>query len=1569
MLVGFAVALPAPAQERAGGPSANAKAASSMPAKAKRARAIGRAEVRASRPKREIVGLRTRTSKTFETRSGERVARLYSGAVHFRDKRGRWRDIDSRLRRSGGRLLSQGNSFHTSLPSDIARDSVRVRRGAYGVSLKLRGARGQARVKDNRARYLNALEGVDVVYRALGDSLKEELVLRGPEAQREIVYDLEATRGLRPDALPSGAVLLRTSSGSPKLSLPAPFMIDADGRTMRVRVKLAKVKAGWRLSYSLSDRWLDSASRAWPVVVDPGVLPTADRDCGLDSSQPDSSFCAATQMKLGRIGGVDHNVIMRFPLTAIPRGAEVKGATLVAMVSQDQTGTYTKVSAEPLTQEWSAAATWKRNDGADRWSEPGGESDADAAAEHPGYLGANGENYWTMFKMVREWASGKRPNHGVVLRVPDADNGAYLNSVEHASNKPYLNVTYRERAGMKRGWVAERQQISDRISLGVNVGSGNLQVSQTDFSMPGGLGPDVSVGRTYNSMDDELGSFGKWSMDTGKDFKIVQVAGRAFMIVHFPGGATASYERQSDGTYKTPAGYNNTLVFNQPAAGEFTLTDHASQTKYIFADNANFGRIKKITDRNDRSLTFEYSTTDGYLDGIESAHTNLSDNTDETRFTRSGQKVTQMTDPAGRTYAYAYTGDNLISYQDPQNGASFKTLYEYNGPNGTLSKITTPQGNVATVSYFPSGHEHFGRVKTVTRVTDTVNQTGPTTSFEYHFKKDGSGYADVTDPIGTASTDTNDRVTRHEFDDQGRVTRTIDALGRETSRKLTTNSNVESYTAAGNTGTTPNTSFTYEQGTDNLTATSTPTTAQGADPMTTSGSYGQSGSVNANTPGSEYLPTQSVNEQGGVGTIEYNGTDSQSGLPDTNGNPYGIKSFRADGTTLVAGVSMQYRPLTTTDPVNDPVAIDGKRGQLKSITDGRGKLTKYGYDTKGNVTSIDPPGSGANQLGTTSITHDQNLARVSNVTDGKGNKRALFYDSLDRLIRIEFTGADTTLAATEPKVEYTYDRDGNQTSEITREEGTGTSRTRSMTYDKLNRVTYESLPGGASNTMTYDLVGNLRSLTDAGGKVEYTYDAVNQQRAVYEPGTTRPTKFEHDKDGLRKKTTYPNGVTVDWGYDPAHRMTSIKATNASQTVLQELAYKYRQPASPNRQTPLRYEAEDKVLGRRTRYEYDGLDRLIDATTKTATGTDTDGGWNGASSIASYLYGLDGAGNITQRTVGGSGLTANTTNYAYDEANQLCWRSPTSGATVPGTACTTSRQTGFDGNGNETTGATGTNRTAAYHLTDQTKTLTISGSPTSLIYLGAGQDRWITEGSGSFQHNVLGTGSRTVGAGSDYFTRDEVGSLVSRRNGTARHYYLFDALGSVTGLVDSAGTVAERYDYEPYGARDMSATGATASADVAQGQFGFAGGYRSAGGLYHYGQRFYDPATMRWTQADPLDQTGDLREGNRYVYAAADPVGLSDESGEAVWFVPAAALAVRTAAVAYRARQAAQAARVTTATVADVAATRTAAAVSRFSAGAAGRIINRGQSFKKNHPVLSRTVGEVFKAYRRSRGME
>ena len=1495
-LVLAAIALPAEAQQRSGGRAAKAVPASAK--KAQRAVAVTRADRQRSKPVRELRSLRTRDSKTFETADGRRLARVYGTTAHFKNPKGTWQDVDTRLRRAHGRLLNRTTGFSTSLPEDIGTDSFRVRRGKWSVGFSVRGAQGKARVRGSEAVYANAFPGVDASYQLLPDSLKETLTLRSSEARRRFAFDLEIPKGLRPRMLKTKAVVLLDRRNKARMTFAAPFTIDAKGRRHRVGARLVNVDGAWRLTLTASDRWLDAGNRAWPVRLDPAVYPTGDTDCDFSSATPTASSCADGELFVGRTGTTDWQAVLRFDGVgaAVPRGAEVHGGTMIVHQTGAENGNYVYLAARALTEPFTTAASWNSNNGTHRWSEPGGEADThpDAASEFPAYMSnqdAPGIRFFPLFKVIRGWASGKRANHGVLLTAASLTNGVRYASTNHADPalRPYVDISYSLRIGDRRGYVHERQQISDRISLGVNLASGNLNVSQSDFSMPGGLGPDVAATRSYNSMEQFNAAFGyRWKLNTGPDFRIWQQNGGQMVVVKYPGGAHVPYIRKSTGNeYETPPGYDNKLTRNDTTK-TYELTDNQSQTRYQFGDYTVDGRLNKLIDRNGRELNFVYNTSNELI-RVDDSNNDPAITTDDLRFASTSGKITTMTEPGGRSHAFGYTNNDLTSYTDPQNGASFKTLYEYGGPGGEMTKITTPQGNVTTIEYYPDGHESACKVKSITRVTDTATMTGPRTEFTYHVRRDGSGYAEVTDPLGVASADDDDRVTRSEFDDQGRVTKTIDALGRETARKLTTNSNVQSYTAAGNTGTTPNTSFTYDESTNNLTATSTPTTSAGGDPMTTSGSYGGS-SVNTNTPGNQYLPTEATNEQGGVTKANY--------AADTNGNPSGVGRYASNGTTLVSAVSMQYRPLTSTDPLN-PAATDGKAGQLKSVSDGRGKITLYGYDAKGNVNSIDPPGSGTNQLGTTTILYNQELGRIERVRDGRGNCRWLFYDSFDRVIRIEFRGACTSVTDTapvldshEPKVEFTYDRDGNQLTEATREEvapgGTGATRTRTMTYDKLNRVINEALPGGASNAYTYDLVGNLRTLTDAGGKVEYTYDAVNQQRAVYEPGTTAPTKFVHNKAGLRESTTYPNKVSIAWKFDHANRVEKItsKAPNGT-TVLQEFAYKYRQPSSPNRQTPLRYESLDTVLNRRTRYEYDGLDRMIAVTTKSGTGTDTDSGWAPAWPIAEYDYVLDGAGNVVQREVSGTGLTADIRNFVYDEANQLCWRSPTSEASItatpPSTGCTTSRQTAFDGNGNETTGANGTNRTAAYNLMDQTKTITVGASPTSLVYLGLGQARWIAEGASTFQHNVLGTGSRTTGTSSDHFTRDESGTLVSRRNGSARSYYLFDALGSVTGLVngDSTGAVAARYDYEPHGGRDLSATGVSAAADVPHGQFGFAGGYRSVGGTYHYGQRYYDPLSMRWTQGDPLDQTGDLREGNRYVYAAGDPVGLDDPSGTIV----------------------------------------------------------------------------------------
>jgi RHS repeat-associated protein len=1459
-------------------PTALAQSGHALPDHVAKSRDLGREEKAAGRGERELVNLRTRTSKTFVTRDGRRVARVYTGSVHYRDD-GRWRNVDTRLLRSGDSYVSRGTAFDARLPVRLEDGGVRVRKGKGAVSLRLRGARGVARADGSEVTYRDALFGVDVAYRVLGDSVKEFLTIGGPASQRRFQYDLTATAGLTPRLLPSEGIIFKDARRRTRVTIAAPFAVDADNATKRVGLRLRRTGSrSWRLVTTVSRRWLGRNGRAWPVVVDPSLAPNPDRDCYLDASQPEGSFCGADFMKIGPVGGHDHHAVLHFDLKSIPRGADLHGASLVMKTTSYENANFNELELFPLTEEWTSAASWNRKDGVDRWSDLGGDADTGAKAEYTDGVGGGvpvGERYWHPFKIVREWLSGKRPNHGFLVKPKTQANGGFFASNEalNAADRPYLNVHYTERTGERRGYVFERQQLSDRISLGVNVANGNLMVRQKDFSMPGGLGPDVAVSRSYNSLRPERGAFGQgWTLDSGQDFVLAQHAGKKYMVFQGPSGVQAAYERDAQtGNYKTPAGFDNKLAEN--ADGTWTITENESQAKLHFDTIANGNRLMDFSDRNGRKVTLTYKAS-GAIDKITDSNGDAVTFTSADRFTTNG-----FTDPASRGVSYTYdAGLRLATYTD---AAGKITRYEYNGPGGKMSKVTTPGGRITTIAYYPTGDPLAGKVKSVTRVTNTTNLTGSTWSFDYRIRRNGSGEAEVTDPIGTQSTDENDRITRYDFDDSGRVTKTTDALGREASRKLTSTSKVESYTAPSNTGSTPNTSFTYDSSTDTVTGSDT-TTGGGFGTINSSARYNESGRVGAGTPGGQFLRTSQTSGQGNETQMSY---VPPAGAPaDTSGNLYSMKQGNGSGGTA-GQVDFRY-----------DTAPDGKGGRLVGVKDGRGNETTYGYDAKGNANRINvPQPATANGVlpGPTDITYHSTLARVEKVQDGARNWRCLGYDNLDRVTAIRFS-TDSVCDDTDDYVKFTYDADGNLTQEVDKANGTST-----YVYDSLNRLTSESLPGARSNTYTYDRNGNMTSLTDGGGKVEYAYNAVNQVRAAYEPGTTKPTKFTYDEDNRRTKTAYPNGVEVKVEWDDASRVDRITTTKGS-SKLQDFLFDYRKGGQ---ETWLRTLMRDDVASpnRRTAYAYDSLDRLVRARTEDAAvlpppGPDkrpqgrtrgtrgvftrgplarTTGGTpettpcTTVAGFACYEYTLDAAGNRLKERVTGSQVTDRVTSYGYNKANQLCWWIGSDQA-VSGTSDCPARPTGanvptYDANGNETSNGAG--RSAAYNRRDQTTSFTIGGQATNMTYLGAGQERWTGEGTNAFQHNVLGLGSR----GTTYFTRVEDGTPVSNRTGTARLYYLLDPIGSVTGLTDANGSVVKTYRYEPFG-KIESQTG------TASDPLRFAGGYEGVGNLLHFGQRYYDPNLGRWTQMDPLNQASDLREANRYVYVGADPINATDPSG-------------------------------------------------------------------------------------------
>ena len=132
-----------------------------------------------------------------------------------------------------------------------------------------------------------------------------------------------------------------------------------------------------------------------------------------------------------------------------------------------------------------------------------------------------------------------------------------------------------------------------------------------------------------------------------------------------------------------------------------------------------------------------------------------------------------------------------------------------------------------------------------------------------------------------------------------------------------------------------------------------------------------------------------------------------------------------------------------------------------------------------------------------------------------------------------------------------------------------------------------------------------------------------------------------------------------------------------------------------------------------------------------------------------------------------------------------------------------------------------------------------------------------------------------GASGNLVLRDTVssGSVVA----ASRLYALQDANGDTTALVNTSGTVVERFEYSPYGVVTVLNEAGTAVADANGWRYLFQGGrLDTATGLYLFGARDYSPAQGIWIERDPIGLGGgDLNE-TRFV--GNQPTDQIDPSG-------------------------------------------------------------------------------------------
>ncbi|QHJ71349.1 DNRLRE domain-containing protein [Planococcus halotolerans] len=249
----------------------------------------------------------------------------------------------------------------------------------------------------------------------------------------------------------------------------------------------------------------------------------------------------------------------------------------------------------------------------------------------------------------------------------------------------------------------------------VNAINGNLTFSETDASLSG-RGPSIEIARTYNSLSDQVGSFGKgWLFSY--DIRLDELSNKDVQLTE-EDGTVHVYKYISEGVYAQPHGLYLPIT---STATTFTLTTKNQDKLHFERGTSEFkGRLLKIVDGDKSSNVIGLSWSSNLL-----TITDASGRVTKITFTGSNGLITKVEDYGGRVWSYAYTNGQLTSYMDP-TGATYSYTYE----NGLLKTINDALNKQTVMGYDAS--------KRLTSVKDAV---GKITSLAY-----GSGQASITHP-------------------------------------------------------------------------------------------------------------------------------------------------------------------------------------------------------------------------------------------------------------------------------------------------------------------------------------------------------------------------------------------------------------------------------------------------------------------------------------------------------------------------------------------------------------------------------------------------------------------------------------------------------------------------------------------------------------------------------------------------------------------------------------------------------------------------------------------------------
>jgi RHS repeat-associated protein len=848
-----------------------------------------------------------------------------------------------------------------------------------------------------------------------------------------------------------------------------------------------------------------------------------------------------------------------------------------------------------------------------------------------------------------------------------------------------MNGTYTLRLTVSNGAAELTDQITIIADRGMKIG--NFTVSFSDVAVPL-AGIPIEVVRTYDSRErNRVGDFGNgWTLALRSGIRVERsgTTGRAWLHERFgvvgndilryrltplkasvvtvtmPGGKVLKFRAKATPENQTGAPIQRFALTYEPIGDtRGTLIPLTTSGAPIDVTNILTAQSPEVTPYTNYASVVTDIIDGTALDILNPSVYELTDDTGIRWVLEVGVGLRSVTDRNGNQLTFTPNGVTHSS------GVAVTWTRD---PQGRINQVTDPMGNSFNYTYDANGD-----------LVSVSNRMGETTNFVYRNTPVPTHYLeDIRDPRGV-------RAIRNEYNDEGRLVRTIDADGNATvfdhqvaaRREVVTdrlgNLTVYEYDERGNVVRKEDAEgainiMTYDER-DNL--------------LTETNALGKTATYTYDTANNLISATDPLSNRT---EMTYNNRRQPLTLRDPNGNvTTNTYDFFGNLTTTrdAFGQDTRYEydsngnPLKVTDALGNVTRlIYAANGMPQTKTDALGVATTHSYDGNNNLltTSVTRTVNGQTQTLVTTMEYDASNRVIRTIAPDGTASRTLYNkigkvagteDSAGRVTSFAYNGRGeptTTTSADGTTEGVTYDAEGRRLTSVDK-----LGRTTSFTYDKVGRLVKTTAPDGSFTRTEYDVAGRTtRSIDALGNLTTYEYDVAGRRTKVID-ALGNAMSFAYDSAGNQIAMTDARGNTVTIVYDAMNRQTrTVFADNTyRETGFDAIGRRVSERDQAGKVTSFQYDAVGKLLkvvdaiggetnyrfnevgqqteqidalGRSTRYEYDRLGRRTKRILPLGQ-------------VETYQYNT--VGNLIART----DFNQKTTTFAYDVMNRLTAKTP------------------------------------------------------------------------------------------------------------------------------------------------------------------------------------------------------------------------------------------------------------------------------------------------------------------------